>query len=79
MPVLQWEWFYKKLDEQFTGLKQKYIKQFGNSYECHSPKTKELSQLFRMECDKCGILYRTDDIVYQSKKGYVIFSFHLTV
>ena len=66
----QREWYYKKLDEQFPGLKQKYIKQFGNAYECSSPKAKELWTLFKKECERVGILYRMEDIIKGYKKGY---------
>lgn len=63
-------WFYKKLDEQFPTLKKKYIEQFGNAYECRSPKAKELWQVFRKECDSHGILYKMEDIIEGYKGGY---------
>lgn len=66
----QREWYYKKLDEHFPGLKQKYINQFGSAYECRSPKAKELWQLFRKECDRLGILYKMEDIINSYKQGY---------
>jgi hypothetical protein len=59
----QREWYYNKLDELFPTLKEKYIKHFGNSYECPSPKAKELWQLFEKECKSLGILYKMDDII----------------
>lgn len=68
----QREWYYRKLDEKFPALKQKYIMQFGNVYECRSPKAKELWQLFKKECDSCGILYRMEDIIKSYKKKYEI-------
>jgi len=66
----QRDWYYKKLEEHFPSVKQKYIQQFGNSYECRSPKAKELWQLFKRECDNLGILYRMDDIIKGYKIGY---------
>ncbi len=33
----QRDWFYQKLDELFPALKQKYIRQYSNAYECRSP------------------------------------------
>ncbi|MFT9496480.1 SPL family radical SAM protein [Anaerosolibacter sp.] len=63
-------WFYSRLDEEFPGLKQKYIRQFGDKYECRSPKAKELWQLFQKECDYYGILYRMKDIINGYKQGY---------
>lgn len=66
----QREWYYKKLDEHFPGLKQKYIKQFGNAYECRSPKAKTLLHLFQKECDRFGILYKMADIIKGYQQGY---------
>jgi len=63
-------WYYKKLDEKFPSLKQKYIQQYGNAYECNSPKAGMLWQLFREECDRYGMLYRMEDIVKGYKQGY---------
>jgi DNA repair photolyase len=66
----QREWYYKKLDEHFPGMKQRYIDQFGNAYECHSPKAKVLMWLFQEECDKFNILYKMEDIINAYKRGY---------
>ncbi|MDF2820469.1 MAG: radical protein [Clostridiales bacterium] len=66
----QRDWFYQKLDDNFPGIKQKYIKQYGNSYECRSPRAKELMQLLQNECDKFGIVYKMKDIINGYKKGY---------
>jgi DNA repair photolyase len=66
----QRDWYYKKLDENFPGIKQKYLEQFKNDYECRSPKAKELWKLFKSECDKFGILYKMNDIINGYKKGY---------
>lgn len=66
----QRDWYFKKLDEKFPALKQKYIKQYGNAYECHSPKAELLWQLFSKECDSYGILYRMEDIINGYKQGY---------
>jgi len=56
------EYFYKKLDEHFPGVKQKYIRAFGNSYECSSPDNGRLWEIYRGVCEKNGILYRPDDV-----------------
>lgn len=66
----QRDWYYKKLDEHFPTLKQQYINQFGNAYECRSPKAQVLWQLFQRECNKVGILYKMEDIIKGYKKGY---------
>ncbi|HYE80844.1 MAG TPA: radical SAM protein [Clostridia bacterium] len=66
----QREWYYNKLDELFPSLKEKYIKQFGNAYECRSTEAKQLWQLFGEECERYGILYRMKDIIDSYKRGY---------
>jgi DNA repair photolyase len=68
----QREWYYSKLDDHFPGLRQKYVKQFGNAYECPSPKAKELWQVFRAECDRLGILHEMEDIIEVYRKPYRI-------
>lgn len=51
------EYFYSKLDEHFPGLKEKYIRLYGNSYNIESPNSKELTEFFRKKCEENGILY----------------------
>lgn len=63
-------WYYKKLDEKFPYIKQKYVQQFGNVYECHSPKAEALRQLFQKECDSYGMLYKMEDIIKGYRQGY---------
>jgi len=66
----QRDWYYNKLDEQFPGIRQRYEKQYGNSYSCHSPEAEKLWKLFSSECDKYGILYRMEDIIKAYKQDY---------
>lgn len=66
----QREYYYNKLDEIFEGLKEKYIKQFGDSYACDSPGSKELYSLFAKECSLLGIKYKMSDIIKEYKSGY---------
>jgi DNA repair photolyase len=56
------EYFYRKLDEHFPGMKDRYIYAFGGSYECVSPNNARLYEIFRGECRRRGILYRADDV-----------------
>jgi len=56
------EYFYKKLDEHFPGMKQKYISAFGDSYYCTSPQNRQLMKIFRSVCKENGIMYDTDEI-----------------
>lgn len=67
------EYFYKKLDEHFPGIKQKYIKTYGNSYECTSVNNRKLMQMLYYECNEHNILVRPDKVfdylnLYESKK-----------
>lgn len=59
----QREWFFNKIDELFPSVKKKYLKTFGNSYECRCPNHKELLELFRKECEKFGIIYNMGEII----------------
>ena len=66
----QREWYYNKLDLLFPGLKEQYIKTFGNEYACSSPRSKQLWSIFTQECDRYGILYRMEDIIKTTQIGY---------
>jgi len=56
------EYFYMQLDRHFPGLKEQYIRCFGNAYECLSPNARQLEQVFRAECDKYGIWHDNHQI-----------------
>lgn len=66
----QRQWYYRKLDERFPGLKAKYISTYRDSYECRSQNSKKLWALFKSRCDEYGILYRMEDIIREYKKPY---------
>lgn len=55
------EYFYAALDKHFPGMKERYIKTYGNSYEVSSPDSKELMEFFRETCRANGILYTPED------------------
>lgn len=50
------EYFYAALDEKFPGLKARYIRSYGNSYELPSPNAHRLMGIFRETCEKYGLL-----------------------
>lgn len=50
------EYFYRALDRHFSGLKERYIREFGNAYEILSPDNDALMSLFRGMCRRNGIL-----------------------
>jgi len=68
----QRDWYYQKLDQDFPGLTERYIKLYGNTYDCHSPRARELQKVFQRECDSSGIIYRMDEIIRTYKRGYEV-------
>jgi len=64
----QREYFYEQLDNSFPGLKEKYIRTFGNNYFCY-PLNKNLKYVFKDECKKYGLLYKMEDIIKAYKKN----------
>ena len=50
------EYYYAALDRHFPGLKEKYIRTYGNAYEVPSPRSRELMHLFRSFCREHGIM-----------------------
>ena len=51
------DYFYKKLDEHFPGLKEKYQRTYGLSYEVTSPDNDRLMKLARQFCRENGIVF----------------------
>jgi DNA repair photolyase len=66
----QRDFFYNNLDKEFKGIKERYIKEYGFSYDCPSIRGKELWQLFKSECDRLGMLYKMKDIIRAYKEAY---------
>lgn len=56
------EYFYLKLDEHFPGLKEKYKRKYGYSYEVGSDNQEKLMSIFYSECKKHGIVCNNDEI-----------------
>ena len=50
------EYYYDALDKNFPGLKEKYIKTYGNSYELPSPKSKELIAFLHKFCGENNMM-----------------------
>lgn len=55
-------YFYKKLDEHFPGLKDKYIKKYGNSYSIPSPNNDRLMEIFYKKTNSNNIMNGVEDI-----------------
>ncbi|MCL1992212.1 MAG: radical SAM protein [Spirochaetes bacterium] len=71
------EYFYKKLDEFFPELTEKYIKRYDQRYVCTSPKAKKLWGIFTEECNKLELRHQMKDIVIDYKRGYAAKQFDL--
>lgn len=56
------EYFYAALDRHFPGLKEKYIREYGESYGLLSPRDTELTALFHRRCEEAGMLHNNDEI-----------------
>ena len=55
------EYFYAALDRHFPGMKERYIRTYGNAYEVPSPHSAKLMALFRSFCREHGILYKPEE------------------
>ena len=56
------EYFYKKLDEHFPGMKERYIKVYGDRYECLSPNNDVLKKIFGDICRRSNIMYDIKEV-----------------
>ena len=55
------EYYYAALDKYFPGMKQRYIRRYGNSYELPSPAAKDLMAIVQRTCKKNGIMSTPDE------------------
>ena len=55
------EYYYAALDKHFLGMKQRYIKAYGNAYELPSPRARELMSIFMDTCRNNVILCTPDE------------------
>ncbi len=56
------EYFYRNLDEHFSGVKALYIRRFGDSYECASENSAALWNVFTDRCRRAGVMTSPDEI-----------------
>jgi DNA repair photolyase len=59
------EYYYQKLDQHFPGIREKYVKQYGNQYQCNIPNWQKMNVLFREEIKRTNISARIP--VYEPK------------
>ena len=62
------EYFYECLDKNFPGLKEKYIKQYGNKYEVSSNKNEILSKIIIDRCKKRNIICDINEVFAYLRK-----------
>ena len=55
------EYYYAALNRHFPGLKERYIRTYGNAYELPSQNRERLMKLFEDFCRVRSILYRPED------------------
>lgn len=58
------EYFYAQLDKHFPGIKERYIAQFGTSYECSSPNSARLMAQLCETCSRAGIMHNPHQIFH---------------
>ena len=72
------EYYYAALDRHFPGLKERYIRTYGGSYEIPSPHSAALTELFERFCREHGIMHRPEecfDYMYSLPEKYRQISF----
>ena len=55
------EYFYEKLDKHFKGVKERYIKKYGYSYEVNSENNERLMEIIREGCKSNNILFGVNE------------------
>lgn len=72
------EYFYAQLDRHFPGLKERYIRTYGNRYELNSPRNAKLMALFHDTCEQAGMMHDVRQIftylhTYEEKDDQISF------
>ncbi|MCL2142300.1 MAG: radical SAM protein [Methanimicrococcus sp.] len=62
------EYYYENLDKHYPGLKEYYTKKYGMKYSCQCDSAKELFAVFKHECNRHNLLYKSEDINAAWKK-----------
>ena len=55
------EYYYAALDRHFPGLKERYIRTYGNAYDLPSPNAPALEKLFHRFCAEHSMLHTPED------------------
>ena len=56
------EYLYQNLDGHFPGIKERYIRSFGDSHECPSDNSAKLWSIFKRECRSHGVMSDPNEI-----------------
>lgn len=56
------EYFYKRLEDLYPGMKERYVKRYRNQYIVSSPRNARLMRLFHEKCEKAGIVHNNEQI-----------------
>lgn len=56
------EYFYKNLDKHFRGMKERYIREFGNSYQIDSKNHNRFMEIIKETCQKHNIIFGVDEV-----------------
>lgn len=76
------EYYYKNLDKHFKGLKEKYIRQYGNNYEVVSENHKRLMKIIKETCKKNNIICGVEEVfrymkTFEEKNNEIQLSFDI--
>ena len=55
------EYYYAALDKHFPGMKEQYIRRYGNAYELPSPRARQLEDILKRTCIGNGIMASPDE------------------
>jgi len=61
------EYYYDHLDKHFPGVREQYVKRYGNYKYCNTPNAKKLWSVFAAECERLGLLYDMKAITHAYK------------
>ncbi|HIU77783.1 MAG TPA: radical SAM protein [Candidatus Pelethocola excrementipullorum] len=67
-------WYFDKLNQLFPeeNYVERYMKAYGNNYNCTSRNAKKLWKVFTEACKQYRILFDMKDIIHYYKRGYEI-------
>ena len=51
------EYYFKALDRDFPGVKEAYLRRFGNQYECPAREAETLARRYRALCQQLGLAW----------------------